>query len=125
MLEPKLQFVKKFLEKHLKKGFIEASNALCLLRIIFAVKPRGDIKFCVNYRCLNKLPQKDVYLISLIEKTLAQLKNAKVFTKIDIHQMFHKLRMTADLEDYTTFASRFRAFKWKVLLFGLTRGPAS
>ena len=29
MSEPKLQFVKKFLDKHFKKGFIEASSALC------------------------------------------------------------------------------------------------
>ena len=29
--EPKLQFVKKFLEEHLKKGFIKASSVLCLL----------------------------------------------------------------------------------------------
>ena len=125
MSEPKLQFVKKFLEEHLKKRFIEASSALCSLRIILAAKPRRDIRFCVDYRRLNKLTKKDAYPIPLIEETLAQLKNAKVFMKIDIRQAFHKLKMTADLEDLTTFALRFRAFKWKVLPFGLTGGLAS
>ena len=33
--------------------------------------------------------------------------------------------MAADSEDYTTFSCRFDAFKWKVLLFGLTGEPAS
>ena len=125
MSEPKLQFVKKFLEEHLKKGFIKASSAPCLLRIMLAAKPGGDIRFCVDYRHLNELTKKDAYPIPLIEETLAQLKNAKVFTKIDIRQAFHKLRMAADLEDYTMFTLRFGAFKWKVLPFRLMERPAS
>ena len=125
MSESKLQFVKKFLEEHLKKGFIEASSAPCLSRIMLAAKPGGGIRFCVNYRRLNELTKKDTYLIPLIKETLAQLKNAKVFTKIDIRQAFHKLRMAADSEDLTTFGSRFEAFKWKVLPFGLTGRLAS
>ena len=65
----------------------------------------------MDYRRLNELTVKDAYPISLIEETLAQLKNAKVFTKINIWQAFHKLQMAADLEDYITFSCRFGAFK--------------
>ena len=120
MSEPKLQFVKKFLEENLKKRFIKASNASYSLSIMPAAKPGGGVRFYVDYRRLNKLTVKDAYLIPLIKEILAQLKNAKVFTKIDIQQAFHKLQMAADLEDYTTFLCRFGAFKWKVLPFGLT-----
>ena len=122
MSEPELQFVKKFMEEHLKKGFIKASSAPCLLPIMLTVKPGGGVWFCMDYRRLNKLIVKDTYLISLIKETLAQLKNAKVFTKIDIRQAFHKLQMAADSENYTTFSCRFGAFKWKVLSFALTGG---
>ena len=125
MSESKLQLVKKFLEEHLKKGFIKASSALCLSRIMLAAKPGGGIRFCVNYRRLNELTKKDAYPILLIKETLTQLKNAKVFTKIDIRQAFYKLNMAANLEDLTTFILRFGAFKWKMLSFGLTGEPAS
>ena len=111
MSESKLQFVKKFLEKHLKKGFIEASSAPCLLHIMLAAKPEESIRFCIDYKRLNELIKKDAYPIPLIEKTLTQLKNAKVFTKINIRQTFHKFKMAADSEDYIMFASQFRAFK--------------
>ena len=111
MSEPKLQFVKKFLEKHLKKGFIKASSAPCSSRIMLIAKLEGGIRFYVDYRRLNELTKKDAYPILLIEETLAQLKNTKVFTKIDICQAFHKLRIAANLEDLTMFASQFRAFK--------------
>ena len=43
MSEPKLQFVKKFVEEHLKKGFIEASSIPCLSPIMLTVKPGGDV----------------------------------------------------------------------------------
>ena len=39
MSNEKLVFVKKFLENNLKKGFIEASSALCSSPIMLAVKP--------------------------------------------------------------------------------------
>ena len=122
---PQLKFVKKFLEKHLKKGFIKASSVPCSSPILLAKKPGGGIRFCVDYWKLNKLTKKDAYLLPPIAKTMARLKKAIVFTKIDIRQAFHKLRMAIKLEDATTFASQFGAYKWKIMPFGLTGGPAS
>lgn len=120
MPKEKLVFVKKFLEDNLKKGFIEASSAPCSSPIMLAVKSGGGIRFCVDYRKLNELTKKDAYPIPLIAETLAQLSHARVFTKIDIWQAFHKLRMAAESEDLTTMITRFGAYKWKVLPFGLT-----
>ena len=125
MSKQKLQFVKKFLEKNLKKRFIKASSASCLSSIMLAVKLEGSVRFCIDYRKLNKLTVKNTYSISLIKETPAQLRNTKVFTKIDIWQAFHKLQMAADSKDYTTFLCRFGAFKCKVLLFGLMGWLAS
>ena len=68
--------------------------------------------------------KKNAYSISLIAEILTQLKKIKVFTKINIWQVFHKLRMAASFENLTTMATQFGVFKWKVLLFRLTGGPA-
>ena len=125
MSTPQLKFVKEFLEEHLKKGFIEASSAPCSSPILLAKKPGGGIRFCVNYQKLNSLTKKNAYPLPLIAETIAKLKKAIVFTKIDIRQAFHKLRMALESENATTFASRFGAYKWKVMSFGLTGGPAS
>ena len=125
MSQKELEFVKKYLEDNLRKGFIEASHAACASPILLAKKPNGGLRFCVDYRRLNQLSKKDRYPIPLIEETLAQLKEAKIFSKIDIRQAFHKLRMAIASEDLTTFSSRFGAYKYKVLPFGLSGGPAS
>ena len=119
MLKPQLQLVKKFLEEHLKQSFIEASRTPCLSLILLAKKPGGGVRFCVDCRKLNALTKKDAYPIPLIVETLAQLKKARIFTKIDICQAFHKLRIVASSENLTTMATQFGAYKWKVMSFGL------
>lgn len=111
MSKLKLKFVKKFLEKNLKKNFIKASKASYFLPILLARKPGEGIKFCVDYKRLNKFTKKNAYLIPLIAKTLAQLKDAKMFAKIDIQQIFYKLCMAANLKDLTIIATRFDVYK--------------
>ena len=81
---PQLKFVKKFLKKHFKKGFIKVSFAPCFSSILLAKKPGRKIRFCIDYMKLNKLTKKDVHLLLLIAKTIAWLKKAVIFTKIDI-----------------------------------------
>ena len=111
MPKKKLAFVKKFLKDNLKKNFIEASSAPCSSPIMLAVKPGGNIRFCMDYWKVNKLTKKDAYLILLIAETLVQLSHARVFTKIDIRQAFHKLCMAAELEDLTIMIIQFGAYK--------------
>jgi hypothetical protein len=61
----------------------------------------------------------------LIDETLAWIANAKIFTKLDICQAFHRIRIDADSEELTTFRTRYGTYKYQVLLFGLTNGPAT
>lgn len=46
-------------------------------------------------------------------------------TKLDIRQAFHRIRMDPKFEEYTTFRTRYGAYKCKVLPFGLTDSPAT
>lgn len=46
---------------------------------------------------------KDRYPLPLIDETLARLNEAKVFTKLDIRQAFHRIRMDPSSEELTTF----------------------
>ena len=86
----KLNFVKKYFENNLKKEFIMISHAFCFSSILLIKKLSEELKFCVDYRKLNQMIKKDKYSISLIIETFAQLSKAKIFSKIDIRQIFHK-----------------------------------
>ncbi len=72
MLSYKLQKIKKYLEKNLKKKFITFSKALCASLILFVKKKDNSLRFCVNYRKLNTLTKKDYYLILLINEVLVR-----------------------------------------------------
>jgi hypothetical protein len=51
----KLLVIKKYINKHLNKGFIYPSISLAAIPILLTKKPGGGIQFCVNYRGLNTI----------------------------------------------------------------------
>jgi hypothetical protein len=60
-----------------------------------------------------------------LDETLARIGKAKVFTKLDIRQAFHQIRINPESEELTTFQTRYGQYKYKVLPFGLTNRPAT
>jgi hypothetical protein len=65
-----LLVLQKTLIDYLDKGFIQVSNSLAATLVLFARKPRGGLRFCIDYRGLNKITWKDRYPLPLIYKTL-------------------------------------------------------
>jgi len=104
--------MKEYLEEHLKKGFIILSRAPFLSPVLFAKKPGGGWRFCVDYCKLNAIMKKDQYLIPLINETLARLSQARIFTKLDVHHAFNCIRLKEDIEDLTTFRTRYGSYKY-------------
>ena len=125
MTEEQLSETKRYIIDNLHKGFIEPSGAPYAAPILFAKKADGSLRLCVDYRKLNALSKKDPCPIPLIDEMMARICKAKVFTKLDIQQAFHRIRMSPESEDYTTFRTRYGTYKYKVLPFGLTNGPAT
>jgi hypothetical protein len=54
----------------LDKGFIWVSNSLAVALVLFVKKPRGGLRFYIDYRGLNQVIKKDRYLLPLIYETL-------------------------------------------------------
>ena len=119
IIPKKLDVMKRYLDFHLAKRFIQVSLISNSLFVLFVKKPGGGIWFYVDYKRLNTITKKDCYLIPLIEKILAQFKNAKYFTKIDIYQAYYQIKMFKNSEKLTTFLVRFGAFQYLIILFGL------
>jgi hypothetical protein len=116
---------KKYIIEHLSKGFIESSQVPFAAPILFVRKANGALQLCIDFRKLNSLTCKDRYPLPLIDETLAQLGKAKVFTKLNIQQAFHRICIDPASEDLTTFRTRYSCYKYRVVLFGLTNGPAT
>lgn len=87
--------------------------------------PNGKLRICIDYRKLNAITKKDRYPLPLIDELLERLNGARIFTKLDIRQGFHRIRLESASEDLTTFRTRYGSFKYHVMPFGLTNGPAT
>jgi hypothetical protein len=59
ILKDKLLVIKKYINKHLNKGFIRPSMLLVAAPILLAKKLEGGIRFYVNYRGLNTITIKN------------------------------------------------------------------
>ena len=119
LLVRKLETFQKKFKKNLKKNFINSSNASFASSILFVVKSNETLRLCVNYRELNQITKRNVYSISLIEKTLIKIIDCKYIFKLNIIIAFNKLRMNKNNENFTTFICSLNIYKYYVLSFEL------
>jgi hypothetical protein len=93
---------------------------------MFMKKTNESLRFCVDYRKLNQLIKKNIYSLSLIDETLAHLSKTKYFIKLNIRQIFHRIKIAnAEFEDLIIFKIRFDAYKYRVLSFELCNESAT
>lgn len=120
-----LLVLKKFLTENLSKGFIRISSSPASSPVLFARKPGGGLRFCVDYRGLNAITIKDRYPIPLLQETLDRLAHAKIYTKLDVIAAFNKIRIKDGHEWMTAFRTRYGLFESLVMPFGLSNAPAT
>ena len=106
----KLDLLRDTLHEYLNRGFIIPSKAAYTSPVLFASKPNGEWRFYVDYRKLNRIIEKDKYLLPLIDKTFRRFTKAKVFIKLNIRHVFHRICMHLDSEKLTAFGTRYRAY---------------
>lgn len=125
MSREELFVLRKTLLDYLDKGFIRVSSSPAAAPVLFARKPGGGLRFCCDYRALNKLTKKDRYPLPLIQETLERIGKAHWFTKLDVIAAFHKIRIAEGQEWLTAFRTRFGLYEWLVTPFGLAGAPST
>jgi transposase InsO family protein len=125
MSKDELLVLRKTLTDYLDKGFIRASNSSAAAPVIFVKKPGGGLRFCVDYRKLNTITEKDRYPLPRIDETLRQICRADWITKVDVISAFHRIRIKEGDEWMTAFRTRYGLYEWLVTPFGLTGAPAT
>ena len=56
-------------------------------------KKNGKIRWCVDYRQLNKVTVKDAFPLPNIEESLTRMSNCKVFSALDGTGAYHEVHM--------------------------------
>jgi hypothetical protein len=125
MNRDELLVLRKIFTDLLDKEFIRVSNSAAAALVLLAHKPGGGVRFCVDYRALNKIIIKDRYPLPLISETLRNIAKAKWYIKLDIIAAFHQMRITKGEKWKTVFRTRFGLYEWNVMPFGLSNAPSA
>jgi hypothetical protein len=91
--------------------------------VLFIKKKDGTLRLCINFRQLNKVIVKNKYPLSRIDDLFDQLKDAKIFLKIDLRSGYHQVRIKHEDINKTTFKTRYGHYEFTVVPFGLSNAP--
>ena len=108
----------------LEHGFIRPSDYPDGAPVSFAPKKDGGLRFCIDYRWLNKKTVKNRYPLPLLEEMFDRLGHAKVFSKIDLKSGYWQILVRPGDVQKTAFKMRWGLFEYLVMPFGLTNAPA-
>lgn len=125
MSRDELKALSEYLKENLANGFIRRSSSPAAAPILFVKKKDGSLRLCVGYRGLNKITVKNRYPLPLINELMDRLSSAKVYTKLDIRNAYHRIRIAKGDEWKTAFRTKYGLFEYTVMPFGLTNAPAS
>jgi len=92
---------------------------------MFVKKKESKLRLCADYRALNEVTKKDRHPLPLISEALDRLGGAKYFTKLDIKDAYHNIRIREGDEWKTTFSTKLGTYEYLVMPFGLCNAPAA
>ncbi len=113
------------LEEWEKSGIIEKTQSPWAFPMVGVKKKNSDmIRWCVDYRLLNKRTVKDAYPLSSIENNLHKLQGAKFFTTLDSAGAYHAVEIHPESREFTAFVTPFGQFQFARMPFGLSNAGA-
>nr|XP_027078768.1 uncharacterized protein LOC113702032 [Coffea arabica] len=125
MAPAELKELKTQLQELLDRKFIQESESPWGAPVLFIKKKDGGLRMCIDYRGLNKLTIKNKYPLPLIDELFDQLRDAVVYSKLDLRQGYYQLRIRKEDIPKIVFNARYGHFEFAVMPFGLTNAPAA
>ncbi|KAF8697567.1 hypothetical protein RHS03_07749, partial [Rhizoctonia solani] len=92
--------------------------------VMFVKRADGRLCLVVDYRRLNAFPIKDRYALPRQDKLIEKLRHAKIFTKLDLRNGYHNIRIKEGDEWKAAFRTALGHFAPTVMQFGLSNAPA-
>ena len=113
--------LKEELDHMIKLGIIKKADEPTdwVSSLVVVQKPNGKLRVCLDPRDLNKAIKREHYQLPTTEDILAQMANAKCFTKLDASNAYWQIQVDDDSSKLLTFNSPHGRYSFKRLPYGI------
>ncbi|XP_076439384.1 uncharacterized protein LOC143278408 [Babylonia areolata] len=118
------EVIQEEVDQMLKMGVIEPSSSPYSSPIVLVKKRDGKVRFCVDFRRVNKVTTFDAEPMPDVEALFAKLAGKKVFSKLDLSKGYWQIPMEEADRPKTAFSTPQGHFQWRVMPFGLKTAGA-
>lgn len=113
--------VKEMLDNHI----IRPSSSPWSSPVVIIKKKDGTPRFCVDYRRLNAITERDVYPLPRIDDIIDKLAGCQYFSTFDLKSGYWQLPIDENDKNKTAFVTSDGLYEFNVMPFGLSNAPAS
>ncbi|CAF4129789.1 unnamed protein product [Rotaria sordida] len=118
------QIINEEVKKMLTNGIISPSNSPWASPVVIVTKPDGSPRFCIDYRRLNAITQKDVYPLPRIDDVIECLNGSYIFSKLDLRSGYFQAPLAPEERDKTAFITPDGLWQFNRLPQGLKNSPS-
>ncbi len=115
--------MEEYIEEAMNSGFFRASTSPAGAGFFFVEKKDGGLRSCIDYRGLNNVTVKFRYPLQLIPSALEQLREATIYTKLDLRSAYNLIRIKEGDEWKTAFLTTRGHYEYQVMPYGLANSP--
>ncbi|XP_054745936.1 uncharacterized protein K02A2.6-like [Anastrepha obliqua] len=89
----------------------------------YVFKGNGKMRLCVDMRRANHAVLRENYPLPTFESVMTKLREAKIFSRLDLKWAYHQLELDEESREITTFITHKGLFRYKRLMFGINSAP--
>lgn len=116
--------MEEYIEEAMDFRFIHPSTSPAAAGFFFVENKDGGVRPCIDYRGLNNITVKFRYPLPLVPAALEQLREAKIYTKLDLRSAYNLIRIREGDEWKMAFLITRGHYEYLVMPYGLANTPA-
>ena len=116
---------KAHLDKLLESGVIRPSSSEWASPPVLVRKKDGKVRYCIDYRALNNVTNKDAFPLPNIDECLDVLEGTEFFCTLDMCSGYYQIEVFDADRHKTAFITKYGLYEYQRMPFGLCNAPAT